>query len=40
LVISGPLELKPPPELEGSACAVPMMIMEWARAGRPAEPID
>jgi hypothetical protein len=36
-VISGPLELKPPPELEGSARAVPMMIVEWAQASRPVE---
>jgi hypothetical protein len=37
-VISGPLELKPPPELEGSARAVRMMIVEWAQAGHPVEP--
>jgi hypothetical protein len=37
-VISGPLDLKPPPELEGSARAVPMMIVEWVQAGHPVEP--
>jgi hypothetical protein len=37
-VISGPLELKPPPELEGSARAVPVMILGWVQAGRPVEP--
>ena len=37
-VISGPLDLKPPPELEGSARAVPMMIVEWVQAGHPIEP--
>jgi hypothetical protein len=37
-VISGPVELKPPPELEGSARAVPMMIVEWAKAESPVEP--
>jgi hypothetical protein len=39
-ILSGPLELKPPPELEGSARAVPMMIVEWAQAGHPVEPMD
>jgi hypothetical protein len=39
-VLSGPLDLKPPPELEGSSRAVPMMIMEWAQVGHPVEPID
>ena len=39
-ILSGPLELKPPPELEGSGRALPMMIVEWAQAGRPVEPTD
>ena len=39
-ILIGPLELKPPPGLEGSARAVPMMIVEWAQAGHPVEPID
>jgi hypothetical protein len=39
-VISGPLELTPPPEMEGSSRAVSMMIVEWAQAGHPVEPMD
>jgi hypothetical protein len=35
---SGPLELKPPPALEGSGRAVSMMIVEWEQAGDPVEP--
>ena len=37
-VISGPVQLKPPPELEGSARPVPVMIVEWVQAGHPVEP--
>jgi hypothetical protein len=37
-VISGPVQLKPPPELEGSARPVPVMILEWTQAGHPIEP--
>jgi len=37
-VISGPVQLKPPPELEGSARPVPVMILEWTQAGHPVEP--
>jgi hypothetical protein len=37
-ILSGPLQLKPPPGLEGSGRAVPMMIVEWAQAGHPIEP--
>jgi len=39
-IVGGPLELKPPPELEGSGRAVPMMIVEWAQAGRRVEAMD
>jgi hypothetical protein len=39
-ILSGPLELKPPPELEWYARAVPMMIVEWAQAGHPVDPIN
>jgi hypothetical protein len=43
-VISGPLELKPSPERKGAARKraarpVRMMIVEWAQAGHPVEPI-
>ena len=38
-VLSGPLDVKPPPGLEGSSRAVPMMIVEWPDAGHPVEPI-
>ena len=38
-IVGGPLELKPPPELEGSPRAVSVMIVEWAQAGHPVEPI-
>jgi hypothetical protein len=38
-VISGPLEIKPPPELEGSPRAVSMVIVEWAQGGHPVESI-
>ncbi len=37
-VLSGPLKLKPPPELEGSPRAVAVVKMGWARAGHPVEP--
>lgn len=37
-ILSGPLHLKPPPGLEGSGRAVPMMIVEWKQAGDPDEP--
>ena len=37
-ILSGPLELKPPPGLEGSGRAIPMMIVEWACTGDPVEP--
>ena len=36
-VISGPLDISPPPGLEGSSHAVSMMIVEWAQAGHPVE---
>ena len=39
-ILGGPLELKPPPELEGASHALHMMIVEWAQAGDPVEPID
>jgi hypothetical protein len=40
-ILSGPLELKPPPELEGPGRAAPMMmIVEWAQAGHRVEPMD
>jgi hypothetical protein len=39
-ILGGPLEIKPPPGLEGSGRDVPMMIVEWAQAGHPVEPID
>jgi len=37
-ILSGPLQLKPPPGLEGSGCAVAMMIVEWRQGGDPVEP--
>jgi hypothetical protein len=39
-VLSGLLELKPPPGLEGSSRAVQVMLMEWVQAGHPVEPSD
>jgi hypothetical protein len=39
-ILSGPLALKPPPELEGSSRAVQVVLMEWAKAGHPVEPMD
>jgi hypothetical protein len=39
-VISGPLEFKPQPGLEGSVRPVPMMILEWTEAGHPVEPTN
>jgi hypothetical protein len=37
-VFSGPVELKPPPGLEGSPRPVSVVKMEWAQAGHPVEP--
>jgi hypothetical protein len=37
-ILSGPLQLKPPPGLEGSGRAVPMMIVEWTQSWDPVEP--
>ena len=37
-ILMGPLELKPPPELEGSSRAVHVVIVEWTQAGQPVEP--
>ena len=37
-ILSGPVDLKPPPGLEGAGRAVPMMIVEWIHPGEPIEP--
>jgi hypothetical protein len=39
-VISGPVNLKPPPGLEGAGDAVAIVIVEWTRTEPPVDPID